>query len=297
VESGQRFACARTQAGDVWCWGQNNAGQLGVGDTTTRTAPAQVPLPALAVSIEAGFQAACAVLTDGSLWCWGDNYEGQMGQSDTFPGANEPDPLQVPGSYSAVAVGQGHHCAIRPPGELWCMGRNSEDELGQGPTAAIQLRAPTRVGTDSDWTQVTAGQSYTCGVRAGSVWCWGDNVAGQLGVGDQVARDVPTRVGTGQDWLAVHGNTFHTCGLRAPGTLWCWGRNVEGQLGLGDTTRRLVPVQVGTATDWVELSLGRFHTCARRSDGSTWCAGQNAEGRLGTGDQNQHVSLTPVIEP
>lgn len=297
VEAGWGSSCARTRSGDVWCWGQNNMGQLGVGDTTTRTTPVQVPLPAAARSISAGFSAACALLTDASLWCWGDNYEGQMGQSDTFPGTSEPDPIQVPGSWSSMTVGQGHHCATRSPGELWCMGRNSEDELGQGPSAPIQLRAPTRVGTASDWTQVSGGQQYTCGVRAGSLWCWGDNNGGMLGVGDQTARDVPTRVGTGTDWLAVRGHTFHTCGLRAPGTLWCWGRNVEGQLGLGDTTRRLAPVQVGTATDWVEVALGIFHTCARRSDGSLWCAGENLQGRLGTGDQTRRNSLTQVMAP
>jgi alpha-tubulin suppressor-like RCC1 family protein len=187
-----------------------------------------------------------------------------------------------------VGTGQGHVCGIRQPGTLWCWGRNIWGQLGQGSVNPQQIRTPTQVGTATDWTLVTAGQGTTCGLRGtGSLWCWGDNSAGQLGQNDTTERDAPAAVGTANDWATVSVDTFHGCGIRPPGTLWCWGRNVEGQLGIGDYATHLVPTRAGTGTDWIDVSTGRFHTCALRADASIWCTGDNPKGQLGTGNSTR----------
>ena len=107
-------------------------------------------------------------------------------------------------------------------------------------------RRPSQVGTASDWYGLSAGHKQTCATRPDhTLWCWGLNNAGQVGVGDTTDRTVPTQVGTGADWAAISaGGSLHTCALRSDHTLWCWGYNANGQLGLGDLTDRLVPAQV-----------------------------------------------------
>src|SRR6478609_365846 len=93
------------------------------------------------------------------------------------------------------------------------------------------------------WQVVSTGFSHTCGIRTdATLWCWGDNEYGQLGLGDQKDRWVPRRVGTG--WVDVTAGG-HSCGIRTDATLWCWGYNGSGQLGLGDTIGRNTPTQVG----------------------------------------------------
>ncbi len=142
------------------------------------------------------------------------------------------------------------------------------------------------------WAKVAGGRNHTCGVRTDrSLWCWGNNGDGSLGLGDTTDRRVPTRVGTDLDWAKIGTGAYHTCGVRADRSLWCWGNNGDGQLGLGDETNRLVPNRVGTDLDWVEISTGVYHTCGVRADRSLWCWGSNGAGQLGLGD----TTLTRLV--
>ena len=115
-----------------------------------------------------------------------------------------------------------------------------------------------------------------------SLWCWGSNEFGQLGLGGRENRLTPVQVGPHRDWDQIALGGRHTCGLLS-GSLYCWGRNEEGQLGLGDLEERDLPSAVGVASDWMSVSLGRDHTCAIRAGGSLWCWGTNSSGVLGVG--------------
>jgi len=297
VSLGEGFTCARTVEGEVWCFGANARGELGVGDTNPRSTPTKLTLPRSAAQIAAGYEHACAILDDGALVCWGENLEGQMGQNDSYPGANVLSPVRVgtDADWKSVSAGQGHVCGIRAPGTLWCWGRNSDSELGQGAGAPIQIRTPTRVGDASDWVQLDTGQNGACGVRAdGSLWCWGGNAFGQAGTAPSTAITAPRQVGADRDWLEVSIDTFSTCARKRDGSLHCFGRNVEGALGVGDFTDRSSPTRAGTDLDWTQVSMGRFHACARKNTGAVACTGENVAGQLGVGDTNRRNVFTLV---
>ena len=291
VSAGESHTCARKADGSVWCWGNNAAGQLGLGDAVNRAAPARVPLPRAAHFVQSRSSFSCALLDDAALWCWGANYEGQLGLGDDFPGVDQasPRPVVADAGWKTVATGQGHACGVRLDGSLWCWGRNTASMLGQGADAGIQLRLPQRVGARNDWAQLDANQEYTCALREDrSLWCWGNFLNG-------TPLLVPTQLpGT---FALVSTNLFHLCALSSSGAASCWGRNLEGQLGLGDFVDRPAPVMLdgGPLTD---LSAGRFDTCLRRTDGSLWCAGQNGDGQLGVGDTATHETWSAVsFEP
>lgn len=196
---------------------------------------------------------------------------------------------------------------------------------------------PTPADTDV-WSSVAvAGQAaghigHSCGIQVdGSLWCWGPNAAGQLGLGDVDGRARPVQVGSDDDWVQVSVSWSSTCGVREDGTLWCWGKpygdlpqrvgvastwtsvnvgdgyrcgvqedaslwcwgdNESGQLGLGDRQRRGHPTQVGTDLDWQLVATGGTHTCAVRSEGTLWCWGTGAQGQLGLGQQE--TALEPA---
>lgn len=143
-----------------------------------------------------------------------------------------------------VSAGGFHTCGVRSDRSLWCWGHGDYGELGLGDRT--DRLVPTRVGSEVDWARVSANISgHTCGVRTDrSLWCWGNNRLGQLGLGDRTRRLVPTLVGAGVQWASVSGGAGHTCGVRTDLSLWCWGWNSSGQLGLGDTRKRLVPRRV-----------------------------------------------------
>lgn len=300
VAAGAEHTCALKIDGTVWCWGANATGQLGLGDTKPRATPQQVPLPARARDVQARFTHTCAVLETGKLLCWGANFEGQLGLDDPPNSRERPSPtaLPLPTLWRAVAPGDGHTCAIALDGGLWCWGRNTDGELGQGPGAAQQIRAPQRVGTGLDWVDVMSGQSGTCGLRADrSLWCWGTYASGAP------QPNVPTRVGAASDWAQARFDTFHLCALKLDGALWCQGRNDEGQLGLPPPAQINALKEIAPGTRWSALSTGRFHTCARRTAGTVWCTGSNANppdgsmtaGWLGVGDFDRRSAFTQVL--
>jgi alpha-tubulin suppressor-like RCC1 family protein len=285
VAAGQNSTCALRDDGSVWCWGSNNWGQLGIGSMVGQSAPQRVTLGAPARQLSHTDSHVCVILTDDSLWCWGVNYEGQLGvDSAQFPGTARLTPTPVlPGvGWKNVGAGQGHTCAIRLDGSLWCWGRNDTGTVGIG-TAGVngggnQVRQISRAGTDSDWVELQLTQESSCALKADhSLWCWGARFG--LGHGQDT---VPTQVGTDRDWKKLTIGVWNLCGLKQSGAVWCWGLNAESDLGLGDLAEHLAPAQVGTEA-WSDVMLGRFHRCVTTPAGELYCNGKNSTGQLGIG--------------
>jgi len=293
--AGNAHTCATRTDHTLWCWGWNRDGQLGIGSKNLkRTTPTQVGTGADWTDVSAaGYAYTCATHADRTLWCWGDNTGGQLGLGDN---TNRSTPTQVGTGtdWSHVTAGDSYTCATRADRTLWCWGDNTGGQLGLGDNT--NRSTPTQVGTATDWAEVSARNGYhTCATRTDhTLWCWGFNSSGQLGLGDTATRTAPTQVGTGADWDQLGAGHRQTCGTRTDHTLWCWGDNTYGQLGLGDTTSRTAPTQVGTGTDWADVSSGARHTCATRTDHTLWCWGDNTYGQLGVGDQAARLVPTLV---
>ena len=164
----------------------------------------------------------CGVQTNKTLWCWGDNQHGGLGNGTQNNGTA---PVEVVGmDWVSVATGGWHTCGIKADHSLWCWGWNADGELGNGTTQ--DSASPVQIG-GSTWASVAAGAGidgeHTCAVKLdGSLWCWGANALGQLGVGSTTSSATPVQVGSAT-WTNVSGGAAHTCGVQGDGTLWCWG--------------------------------------------------------------------------
>ena len=183
-----------------------------------------------------------AVKNDGSLWAWGDNTYGQLG-------ATAPDT-----------------CEYLFP------------DSGTYPCS----KSPVQVGTDTDWASVAAGLEHSLGIKKdGSLWAWGDNSGGQLGLGDFSNRPSPTRVGTRKDWASVAAGAYHSLAVLTDGTLWSWGYNYLGQLGQGDTSTQASPTQIGAGTNWWSVAAGYYHSFAITGSGALWGWGHDSSNQAG----------------
>src|SRR3989344_376578 len=124
-----------------------------------------------------------------------------------------------------------------------------------------------------------------------SLWAWGYNGYGKLGLGNTSNRSSPVQVGALATWTAAVGGDSHSMAIKSDGTLWAWGNNANGGLGLGDVANRSSPVQVGTDTTWTSVRLGGYqNSFAIKSNGTLWAWGRNTSpfadkrGALGLGD-------------
>ena len=228
IAAGDRHSLALKSDGTLWAWGPNLQGQLGLGDTVSRSSTVQVGSLTTWTAIAAGKDHALALKSDGTLWAWGQNYSaftgstGPLGLGDV---ADRSSPVQVGSltTWTAIAGGRDHTLALKSDGTLWAWGGNSAFVIG---------------------------------------------TTGQLGLGDTTNRYSPVQVGALTTWTSIAAGTTHSLALKSDGTLWAWGRNSYGRLGLGDTAHRSSPVQVGSLTTWTAIAAGYDHVIAlSRSEG------------------------------
>lgn len=310
VHVGSENTCAIRDDHSLWCWGLNNFGQLGVGDTENRPEPVQVASDATWSTVAMGDNFTCAVRVEGSLWCWGTAAWGKLGLGEGREQQNEPVQVGEATTWRALSLGNAHGCALRTDDTLWCWGMDEDGQLGRDQTPEERetpedadpdrpwvpnSNVPVQVGSDADWRSVELGQHHTCAVRTDdSLWCWGSNAHGQVGIGvDTVRILAPTEVDNGAGWRSVAAAIRHSCGVRVDGTLWCWGFGEEGQLGQGENVSHNSPIQIGEGSDWLMGSPAYAHACGLREGGELWCGGIPERNGMGDGV----MYLTPVQVP
>lgn len=235
IAVGTGHACAALRDGRVRCWGaSNDAGQLGDGTTTPRTAPVEVVGVGGAVQVIAGARHSCARLATGRIACWGANNLGQLGDGTARASLA---PVEVAGIDDATDLvgGSDHACALHATGRVSCWGDDSRGQLGDG-AVVTSGDVPRRVIGAADVLRLTAGAAHTCAlVLGGTVRCWGSNDIGQSGQPDGLsfapvvsATEVP-----GLTARAIGAGDAHTCAIDLDEGVRCWGSNNDGQVGDG----------------------------------------------------------------
>jgi alpha-tubulin suppressor-like RCC1 family protein len=308
IAAGGDHTCGIRAGGTLWCWGDNEDGQLGLGNDTDQDLPRQVISPARGgwATVFADFEHTCAIRTDTTLWCWGDNGSGVLGTGNS---TSQDRPAQVTtparGGWASVTTSGDHTCATRTDATLWCWGDNGDGELGLGnhtfPDRPAQVTTPAAGG----WASVTAGTNHTCATRIGAtLWCWGEDDHGQLGYVTPAAPDLPQQVTTParEGWASVTAGSDDTCASRTGSTLWCWGDTSERQLGIGNYPSPAGPRQVTSpaAGGWASAAVGGVSTCGIRTGATLWCWGDNSDGQLGLGNhtaQDRPRQVTGCMQP
>jgi hypothetical protein len=296
IAVGGGHACVLRNNGGVFCWGNNDAGQLGDGTTSRRELPSPTPALTGVVEITVGQFHTCARRNTGDVYCWGANARGQLGDGGS---ARRLIPARVTGLTNVVGISAGdlHTCARLTDETVFCWGAGTNGQLGDG--TMNNRSTPTLVRMLSGVRGIEAGGSHTCARRGDRrVLCWGANDSGQLGDGTTTQRLSPTEVPMLNDVEQITVGQSHTCARRG-GTAVCWGRNNSGQLGDGmmTTTPQSTPRSVTMLTNVVEVEAGGNHTCARRMDNSVSCWGANDSGQLGLGTMTMPPRLVPGMVP
>lgn len=248
LAAGSNFTCAARRGGGVACWGANNAGQLGTGNTSASPAPISIMNFRDVASVAAGQLHACAVKRDDSVFCWGEGKNGQLGNGGTT-GSLSPVQVSVAAS-TQIAATERSTCALTRDSRVFCWGANEVGQLGNGAANSSPNPSPVAVSNLDDAIAIAAGRTHVCAARrAGTVVCWGAGSAGQLGDG-QSRPDASTAtanfvtVSSIMNAIGVGAGAFHSCAPTKIGGIQCWGANDRGQLGNRAQIPELSPVSV-----------------------------------------------------
>ena len=280
---------------DLWMWGTNQRGGLGINQptTTARSSPVQVGTDTTWKYVAGSPWARVASKTDGTLWAWGNAGEaGGLGLNDK---TNRSSPMQIrtdttwTGTLNYLGSDSAH--AFKTDGTLWTWGENSYGQLGVN--TSIDYSSPVQLPGTYSVVNGTATQDAAFMKSGGTLWMVGRNSSGGLGQNNRTSYSSPVQV-PGTTWSSA--TTGYSAGMatKTDGTLWVWGQGLSGMLGLNDEVKRSSPTQLGTGTTWSNtFSVGRT-SGAIKTDGTLWVWGASPIGELGLNNTVYRSSPTQV---
>ncbi|WP_051318216.1 Ig-like domain-containing protein [Cohnella thermotolerans] len=273
-------------------------------------------------TIAAGSGYSLVVKLDGSVWSTGDNYYGELGDGTT---ADRSELVRVKNSdgtgflsdvYS-VSTQFTNSVALKTDGTVWSWGNNGSGQVGDGTTTnrltPVQVLGSGGNGFLNNVIAISSGGLFNLALKSdGTVWSWGNNSVGQLGVGKSRTSlslsKFPVQVvnsdNTGglTNVVAISAGSDHALALKADGTVWSWGENVNGQLGTGSAMDSNKPIQVkgvggtGALTNVIGIAAGNGFSLALASDGTVWSWGLNDDGQLGNGTLTKRSTPVQVLD-
>jgi alpha-tubulin suppressor-like RCC1 family protein len=283
--------------GTLWAWGFNQTyGQLGLGNTTNYSSPKQVGALTNWLSVVSGNYHTVAIKTNNTLWSWGNNNFGQLGLGNTTY-YSSPKQVGALTNWSKISAGFYNVGAIKTDGTLWVWGYGGTGTNGQNNTT--NYSSPKQIGALTTWSLISITNSnFVTAIKTdGTIWSWGQNAAGNLGLGNTTDYSSPKQIGALTNWSKTNNLQFNGVAIKTDGTLWIWGSNQYGQLGIGTSgaaAYKSSPVQVGSDTTWSVLGGDRNSAAVVKTNGSLWSWGQNGAGELGLGDTANRSSPVQV---
>lgn len=296
ISSSGSHVMALRNDGTLWTWGEGSLGRMGDNTAASKSSPIQVGALNTWIDIGVGDAGAAAISSiDNALWIWGSGTSGVIG--DGSAGQARSSPSFVGNNFKKVTGGVTTFAAIDYNNYGYVWGDGGKGALANNRTD-ISYSSPVLINSTDTWSSFSI-NGHILGIKTdGTLWAWGTNTGGELGLGDIIFRSSPVQVGT-SSWIAVSAGGSFSAAIRSDGGLFTWGRNSAGQLGHTDvgangnstTILRSSPVQIGLSpsgvtgyVSWSAIATGNEHLLAiKYSDNTLWGWGVNSVGQLGNG--------------
>jgi hypothetical protein len=280
VSVGGGYACAVLTDRRPACWGMNDFGQLGTGDTAYRATPTPVTgLPAVREIQGSASGPTCARDLGGDIWCWGRNLSGGAGPAATQP--RQLLPVRVAGAEGAVSLSVanswlGFACAVLGSGGAKCWGDNRVGQLGTGDL--VSSATPRAVVGSADFRSVSSGGERSCALDSdGEAWCWGDARGNEMAPLPPLTYTTPMQPVPGHRYTSLAAGGVAVCGIQLGGVVSCFGDDFVsfGHLPISDLQPGDAPVRPDLTEPIAQLAVDDFNgTYARTRHGLGYVWGE-----------------------
>ncbi len=329
VSSLEAHSCAVSLNGHAYCWGDNDAGEIGSGQSTNAEFPVQVNRDNLLanekfIKVETGSNFSCGLTDFQNIYCWGSNLNRKLGIGELFiESFNSSIPVKVDSTEKFIDLDLGDQfaCAINTSKKIFCWGRNNEMQLGNGTNLPIAGQStPVQINSNRSFDALSLGNEHACAQSADRSYCWGSDEFQQDGIaGDNFdAESSPQLInptGNTNGFMAVSAGRIHSCSLDTIGKAFCWGDSRFGQLGdgsalqvdtfifgspnsdnfVGSDSPKPVIWQNTPEKTFKILSAGKDNTCAITIDGETYCWGEYNRGQLGVDSADRAFNVPQLV--
>jgi alpha-tubulin suppressor-like RCC1 family protein len=242
------------------------------------------------LDVYANIASATGNRTAPGVWAWGNNQYGSIGNNTT---TYYSSPIQIGTltNWKQVVAGGYFGAAIKTDGTLWTWGYNGYGQLGNGAATTVNYSSPVQVGALTDWKMIATNNYFASAIKTnGTLWAWGQNNAGMLGLNVTTQYSSPVQVGALTNWKQVSCATNWSSAIKTDGTLWTWGYGAGGRLGNSLITNYSSPIVIGALTNWKQVACGYDAGYAIKTDGTLWAWGTNTSGQLGNGTVTYYSS-------
>lgn len=276
---------AISQDGHLWAWGNNKFGLLGDGTQNEKCTPQPIASDYTFSMVSAGGFHAVAISDEGRLFGWGYNSSYRRPLGDLTPPERLAQPTMIGADkrWRDAVAGVNFTIAIDDQGDLYALGYEPNVLFGeQGTLLDLSL-----ISDSGDWKQVEAGEYFVIAEKNdGTVWSWGLNQDGQLGLGDDVSRSAPAQIESLTSPKFLHATEANGYLIDQENVLWAWGENYNSRTGIGGNDDVLTPMSPSYLVNYKAAQLSAGHNAFMLIDvkGTAWGIGTNTWGELGTGD-------------
>lgn len=294
IATGAYHTCL-VNAGQAYCLGLNNYGQLGDGTTNVATLPRAIPGMTAVTKIVGGDYHSCAIASS-ALYCWGMNWVGQLGDGTTNTSYSPVAVVGLVGGVTDVWASGDVNPAIssttcaRDSENVKCWGANQYGQISGLKKTFVETNTITLPGAA---TAISEQGSTLCALIAGAVYCQGLSDYGQLGI-SSFRKSVMTKIGGVSSVVKVVAARYEVCAIKSDNTLYCWGYGGSGNFGNGSTNSSYTPI-LSNVTNVMDVAIGRHHACALKGDNTVWCFGGNYNGQLGNGNTTDQSNPAQVL--
>ena len=278
---------AKTKTGDIYAWGDNYYGQLGIGNTENQSRPVKVTGISNVEELYMNESNHIFAKTKtGDIYAWGYNYAGQLGTGNT---EDQSRPVKVTGlsDIEEIYINNSSTFAKTKTGDIYAWGYNGYGQLGIGNTE-MQSR-PVKVTGVSDIEELYMNESdcIFAKTKTGNIYAWGENDNGQLGIGNTENQSSPKKITGLSDIEEIYIDSSSTFAKTKTGDIYAWGENNYGQLGIGNIENQSSPIKITEVSNVEKIYIEDSSVYVKTLDGKIYVAGCNTDKNLGLKNYTQ----------
>lgn len=251
--------CGLTNLNKVYCWGNNDFGNLGDGSpippsptySNFSNIPVEIKMTGAlsgktVKKLAGGVLAKCVIASDDKGYCWGYNANGELGIGTSGASVNEPTQIVMTNALAGktlkdISSAANGFCALASDDKVYCWGQNAGSLTNTNPTSSsdepIMTVDTNNVLSGKVINQLSAGTQHVCVIaNDNKIYCWGHNLDGELGRGTSTTMSPPAQIDmlnfAGKTPNSISSGFNYSCATTTDNSLFCWGANNDNQLGI-----------------------------------------------------------------